>query len=165
MEMKLMSSVKGQTLPGKLFNMLIVLAIGSAIVIVVFFVTRYAGIAHRYDTTVRILYTPTKYDIALMVFLESTDPDTGIPMKDIIASAVAQKSDSYVYVDGNSINIQSVTGPLLAGILEKPFFLRATSPELKLGGSATSLGKSVYKTSTQLFKPDGSACQLELYVG
>lgn len=157
--------MKGQTLLGKLFNMLVLLAVGSVMVIVVFFVTNYAGSVHKYDATVKILYQPSKYDIALAAFLETTDPDTGIAMKDILAAAVAQKSDSYVYIGGSDISVQSVTGPMLAAMLEKSFFLRATNPELKLGGSSLSLGKSVYKTSTQLSKPDGSICQLELYVG
>jgi len=157
-------SMKGQTLPGKLFNMIILLAIGCAVVIAVLVITMFAGDAHKFDATVKVLYNPTKYDVALMAFLESTDPGTGVPIRDVLAAAVAQGSASYVYVDGRSVNVQSATGSLLAVILEKPFFLRSTDPELKLGGSAAGLGKSVYKTSTQVLKPDGGISTLELYV-
>ncbi len=157
--------MKGQTLLGKLFNLIILMVVGSVMVVALFMVTSYVGDVHHFDTTIRVLYRPAVYDTSLMTFLESSDPDSGLLMKDILAAAVTQRSDDYVYVEGRTVNVRQVTGPLLAAILEKPFFLRSTNPELTLGGSASSLGKSSYKTSTQLFKPDSTTCNLELYIG
>lgn len=155
---------KGVTLLGKIFTLFVLMAVGIMMTTFIFLATTYTGNTHRFDVTIRIFYLPIKYDLALSSFLETTDPQTGLPMKRILTAAAIQRN-GIVSIPPYQIDVKDVADPILSDILKRPYLLKLANPELKLAGSEVGLTGKLQKVSTNLFGLDGSSADLELYVG
>lgn len=157
--------MKGVFLPAELVYLFILIIVGIGMTLVAFTAATYTKDIHRVDVTLRLYHLPLKYEDAMLAFLETTDPDTGFRMKDMLASAVNQKSSTNVYIKGKTVNFEAAAEPILSKLLEdKDFVLRASSPEVLLAGSPQKLSSQSYKVSTIFLKADGSSSNIDLYI-
>ncbi len=114
------------------------------------------------EATVRVLYSPVKYESALLTFLELRHQ--GIKMKKILnAVAIQNTTDVWIPEIGDFVDSSQVSEDFLDQIFVGDIYLlKIRDPEIIICSS----GKSNYwqKTSTELFLLNGKPIDLELYV-
>jgi len=157
--------MKGAFLPAKVFQLFMLIIIGIGMTLIALLAASYAKDVHKIDVTLRLYHLPLKYENALLAFFETTDPGTGLPMKEIIAHAISQNNAKSVYVKGKTINLQLAAEPLMDKLTDnKDFLLRSVDPEVILAGNPEKVAGRAYKVSTLFVRPDGGTTELELYI-
>jgi len=111
---------------------------------------------------------PSKYETTLLSFLE-LEKD-GIPMKKLI-EAVAIQNSTDIWIDGKSINVRAAADGYLQNIIDTDYLLKISypdEPEIKISEVQLSTSSQVplqaFKTSTELFLPDGKIAYLKFFV-
>lgn len=118
------------------------------------------GITGPQQIALTLFYKPVQYDSTLMSFLELTN--SSIPMKDLLEQVAIQNS-TYIWLNGESIDVSSVSNRFMKEILNRPYILKIVKPEITIASNGFS--KSYEKISTKLFLLDGKYVSLEFYVG
>jgi len=116
-----------------------------------------------------VLLNPVKYDTTLSAFLEYEYQ--GIPVKKIINAAVIQEKVTDIWVDGNFIDMQTVSDEFFSraldedndGTIDNPYLLKTRNPELILG-EYEILTSNLQKVSTKVFLLEGESVDLDFYV-
>jgi len=116
-----------------------------------------------------VLLNPVKYDTTLSSFLDYHYQ--GIPVKKIINAAAIQNKATDIWVDGKSIDMQTVSNEFFSrtldsnkdGTIDNPYLLKTREPELILG-SYKSLTSNIQKVSTKVFVMDGGSVDIDFYV-
>ncbi len=120
------------------------------------------GLIQPREATVRVLYSPIKYESALLTFLEIRYQ--GMKMKKILNAVVIQNNTTVWMPDINKfVDASDVSENFLDQIFSgRIYLLKTRDPEIIICSS----GKSNYwqKTSTELFSLNGKPVDLELYV-
>ena len=156
--------MKGVKLLSEFFLLFLIIVVAAAMTGVVGLLSNY-NIAYRtYDVTPNLFYRPLTHESALMSFLESTDPETGIPMKKIVVAALNQGRTEDVYVDGHIINVKEVTEPILTEIIgSDSYVLVSNEPNMELAGRYYRIGTTVFVAETQVQLMDGTTATIGLY--
>ena len=128
----------------------------------IYVIGKMAGVIHPREATVRVLYSPVKYESALLTFLELEH--RGIKMKKIL-NAVAIQNDTWVwmpdvqeFVDASLVS-RNFLDQIFPGNI---YLLKIRDPEIIICSSGTS--DYWQKTSTELFLLNGKPVDLQLYV-
>jgi len=119
-----------------------------------------SGLTQTRKVALNLFFKPVKYDSVFLSFLELTN--NGIPMKTLLEEVLIQNSTN-VWIKGEYIDVSSVSSNFLQKLIDKPYILKLTNPEIIVAQSGYS--KSYQKITTKLFSVDGSEHSLEFYVG
>jgi hypothetical protein len=165
--------MKGIALFADILSLLILLAIIMFMTILVWsFIILHQvevnlGVATPRTVELTLFYLPVKYDTMMLAFLENTY--NGIPIKRIIEAAAIQENTD-VWIEGNDINLTTVSKNYLSARIDKPFILKIVLPDKEIKiieneiKSSVSKPTSIQESTVKLFLLNGEIADLKLLV-